>query len=723
MTHTRRWAPPALFLLASACIAFADEPPLVVKPDAFPTLVNPNCSHCKDEAKRRAGELRDDDRVLCWTRGYSDGGAIPFRFFLNRYRVISDSYGVFVYDPDAGFARGYPPSYQFQFYGWRNGVLVMKHKDGTLYSALSGVAFDGPKKGTHLTPIPTVVSDWGFWLAQYPHAVAYHMFDKYQPLDLPAEPNADARRSRGNADPRLPPEAAVLGVWTGKVARAYPLEAVAKAGFITEEVDGKKCVVLWQPKTRTAAAYLPEASPPHKYPGPQPNAEGVSPPDPFPDDPKRPVTLKPDPTVPAAPFLDRETGSHWDVAGRAVDGTLKGYTLTCLDSVQVKWFAWAAEYPQTSIYAAQKPAGAGSAKAVKEIAGTAEFLRLLPKPFATLKDVDPAKRTVTLLLDGEKVAKVWAVEPEAEVKVAGWWGRLEQFHPGDRVWVWLKLDRKKDPVSVVMLADEPSEQDIHGTAWKVAAGSNGSSLVVKAGKQERKLQRAGAGPPPAVGERAYFQATADGRVRSLLTKKQFERARAEQRAWLRRRWAEDGLPGTLTFLHVFSGELEIMLDHEAMCWGRALDAGEVVHLNAEPPIKGVVKAVRPWRERTVVRLVVGELEASELKIGQRLGLKRTPPTGAIEDSPYPPDLDRPRSAAERVEWFLASTYCACGVGHDTCTGHFYTLASCNPNGCGMPNAMRQILAKKIARGLTDRQIYDELLREFGPALAKPHLAP
>src|SRR5579884_3567167 len=144
-------------LVASAALAAepAKEPPLVVRPDAFPTLVNPNCSHCQDEAKRRAGELRDGDRVLCWTRGYSDGGAIPFRFFLNRYRVISDSYGVFVYDPDAGFARGYLPSYRFQFYGWRNGVLVMKHKDGTVYSGLSGVAFAGPKKGTRLAPIPT----------------------------------------------------------------------------------------------------------------------------------------------------------------------------------------------------------------------------------------------------------------------------------------------------------------------------------------------------------------------------------------------------------------------------------------------------------------------------------------------------------------------------------------------------------------------------------------
>src|SRR6266480_4949579 len=82
-------------------------------PDAYKTLVNPKCSHCRIEATRRAAELRDDDRILCWIRGYSDGGAIPIRFFLNSYRVISDSYGVFVYDPDAGFARGFAPSLEF----------------------------------------------------------------------------------------------------------------------------------------------------------------------------------------------------------------------------------------------------------------------------------------------------------------------------------------------------------------------------------------------------------------------------------------------------------------------------------------------------------------------------------------------------------------------------------------------------------------------------------
>ena len=63
-----------------------------------------------------------------------------------------------------------------------------------------------------------------------------------------------------------------------------------------------------------------------------------------------PVTLVRDDKDAAAPFVDKETGSRWDIAGRAVQGERKGWTLGWADSAQVKWYAWAAEYPRTTIY-------------------------------------------------------------------------------------------------------------------------------------------------------------------------------------------------------------------------------------------------------------------------------------------------------------------------------------------------------------------------------------
>ncbi len=669
-----------------AVVCQAGEPPVVAKPDAFKTLVNPACSHCKDEAKRRAVELKPNDRILAWTRGYSDGGAIPIRFFLSPYRVISDSYGVFVYDPEAGYSRGFAASYEFEFHGWRNGVMVMKHKDGTLFSCLTGLAFEGPQKGTRLTAVPTVVSDWGPWIERYPNAVAYHMFDEYQPVEFTAKENPDSVKSRGKADDRLKLNEQILGVWTGKIARAYTIQDLENSGILEETVDGASLVVLWEPKTRTASAYRPFAQQPRKSKAPAPDKTGVSKPNAGTILPEGAREIAPRKltlglaTNASAPgrFQDSETMSHWDVAGRCVEGELKGYTLEWVESVQVKWFAWSAEYPETEI---AKPKAAESDKNVKAIAGTAEFLRLLPKPFATVKGIDIKANTVSLLIDGEKEAKTWSLEPDTEVKLGGWWGRLEQFQPGDRVWVWLKLDRKKNPVSVAMIADEISEYDMHGSL------------------REKPTEK------------------------PKIAAEEIEKARSGQKEWLRKRWIADGLPGSLTFHHVFSGELEVTLEHEAMRWGRSLKAGDTVQLVADPLIKAVVKAVTPRRERTSILLVVGELESSELKLGQRIALKMTPPSDAVEKSIYPPDIGRERTKAERIEWFLASTYCTCGVSKDICTGHYYTLACCNPNGCGMPNFRRDELAKLIDQGKTDRQIFDELLKDAGPLLLRPHLKP
>ena len=151
--------------------------------------------------------------------------------------------------------------------------------------------------------------------------------------------------------------------------------------------------------------------------------------------------------------------------------------------------------------------------------------------------------------------------------------------------------------------------------------------------------------------------------------------------------------------------------------------GDEVRLRAEPPIVAVVKNVAAWRERTQVRLVVHGQDQAALAPGQRVALWMNAPSKETQEAPLPPDVDRQRNREERVEWVLASIYCPCGVGGDTCTGHFYTLASCNPNGCAMPHLMRKRVAALIERGRTDRQILEELLAEYGSPLLRPHLAP
>jgi len=112
---------------------------------------------------------------------------------------------------------------------------------------------------------------------------------------------------------------------------------------------------------------------------------------------------------------------------------------------------------------------------------------------------------------------------------------------------------------------------------------------------------------------------------------------------------------------------------------------------------------------------------TELRTGQRVQLKMKPPPPEVESAQMPPDIDRPKEKQERIDWFLANIYCTCGVAGDRCTGHFFTLASCNPNGCGAPAGTRAQISALIDQGMTNRQIFEELLRDRGPAMLRPHL--
>jgi len=484
--HSQSWTASGCALGLAGCLAmalispaFADEPVLFAKPDAFQTLVNPNCSHCIDEAKARASDLRGNDPVLAWTRSKYEGGAIPIRFFLNPYRVISDTYGVFVFDPDAGFARGYEPSLDFSFYGWRNGIVVMRHKDGTLFSTLSGRAFDGPRKGEQLKPIATIPTSWGYWNKAYPGSVAYRMFEKYQPTELPQKDNVDSTKTRAPLDRRLADTAEVLGVSISGVYKAYPLSGLPKEGGVLHDVlAGQDIVILWYPATKTAACYSTQLE----------GTEAL-----------RVDKLGFDATEPDAPFIDRQSGSRFGVEGRAVSGPLKGKALTWIDSVQCRWFAWSAENPKTAIYSAavSKPVeSSGEARSEESTKKTTEMV------FVTPDAVTPAQ-----------LAK-WRCEGFAAVVVL-----LDEEHSADRYRdaAASVSAAKMDFYYWVEIARNKRMADAH-PRWMASLGMHDDWLArFSAGKMPKKGEVAKAYPWVPIGYVDAFQAHVL-RVKQLLEK-------------------------------------------------------------------------------------------------------------------------------------------------------------------------------------------------------------
>jgi hypothetical protein len=345
-----------------------------------------------------------------------------------------------------------------------------------------------------------------------------------------------------------------------------------------------------------------------------------------------------------------------------------------------------------------------------------------------------------LVLEEETESKVWGLRPDAEVWHAGWWGRLDQFTVGDRVWVWFDTDGARQPLAVSLLADELSEQDLYapvkvkgvntsvpgpGTVTlETVRGGKPTARAVKLAKAE--VFRGDAKAPHdslKVGEQVHVQTTGED-ARLILDPAAFEKRRVAQQAALRKRWADEGLPGTLIFSRPEHHSVELMLDHEAMRAGRSLQVGDKATLQAAKPIPAVVQQVRPWRERTRVLLTVDGPEASALTVGERVPLRPSAPPAA-EDDPLPAGLGQSRDKTERVEWLMSGIYCTCGM-HDGCAGHFFTLAACNAGTntpCGMAKRTRAEVAEMIDKGQTDRQIFEALLEGRGPKLLRPHLSP
>lgn len=210
--------------------------------------------------------------------------------------------------------------------------MVVKGKDGTLWSALSGLAIEGPQKGRRLERIPSFTTQWGLWRMLHPESTVYDLYDgkRYAVAELPRKMHPDAEASISRVDPRLPAGRLVHGVEVGDKTKAYPLDEKIERACFTDEIDGKSIAIFWYGPTKSSVAFESVLD------GQQLSF--------FADD------ISPD----TAPFKDKETGTRWTLAGRAVDGPLRGKELTWVPGLECRWYAWSVENPGTELYEAAK---------------------------------------------------------------------------------------------------------------------------------------------------------------------------------------------------------------------------------------------------------------------------------------------------------------------------------------------------------------------------------
>lgn len=324
--------PVSIFAGCVLCLIFVSTPCeldaasfKIHEPGLFKSLTEPPCSYVSTE--HRKGFVRSDDPAVAWIRGPHNGGAVPVRHFLSGPRIINDTYGLFFYDPNAGFVSVFEKDYGFEFEGWRHGIMMAKGPDGTLYSTLSGLGIEGPKEGQRLKRVPSIMTQWGHWLMLHPESTAYNLFggDKYPVVPVPETPNSHSITTIQNVDPRLSSENVVMGVELG-TGKAYPITTQDERLCFNDSIDGNSLAVFWYGPTQSGVAFDSTVN-------------------------GRQLTFRADKIAPeTAPFMDNETDTRWTLAGRGVDGPLKGTELKWVNSVQCKWYAWSAEYPKTAIF-------------------------------------------------------------------------------------------------------------------------------------------------------------------------------------------------------------------------------------------------------------------------------------------------------------------------------------------------------------------------------------
>jgi hypothetical protein len=221
----------------------------------------------------------------------------------------------------------------------RNSDLVMwDNKTLSWWQQFTGEAIVGDMTGTQLEMLPAQMVSWKDFKEAYPEGTVLssggrsYGSNPYTGYDSSTQPFLFL----GTPDPRLPATERVLGYFSGDTAVAYPLPLIAGKGVIEDVLDGQNVVVFYEPGQVSALDQgIIEDS---KEVGSAgmfiPAVDGQT------------LTFSYNDGV----ITDNETGSEWDVFGRAISGELAGAQLEPVLSHTHFWFAWAAFRPDTTVY-------------------------------------------------------------------------------------------------------------------------------------------------------------------------------------------------------------------------------------------------------------------------------------------------------------------------------------------------------------------------------------
>ena len=233
-------------------------------------------------------------------------------------------------------------------------LVMYDRQTESWWQQATGEAIAGEFTGRQLAFVPASMVAWGDFKAAHPDGTVLSRETGYDraygqnPYTGYDDVNESPFLYDGPATPdALPPMARVVTVELNGEAVAYPYDVLGDVQVVNDAVGGAPIVVLWAPGTASSldAGSVAGGGDVGAATAFSRELDGQT------------LTFVYD----GGRITDEQTGTEWDVLGRALSGPKAGSQLAPVVGVNHFWFSWAAFKPETRVYGAEQPASAAPA--------------------------------------------------------------------------------------------------------------------------------------------------------------------------------------------------------------------------------------------------------------------------------------------------------------------------------------------------------------------------
>ena len=284
--------------------------------------------------------LQDGDLVLTYVTASGEAYAYPHKI-LNFHEIVNDEFdGVPVlisYCPLCRSGVVYDRRLDDRTLTFGNtsalfdsDLVMYDFETNSYWWQVAGRAIVGTLSGKTLTPLPSATMTWGAWKRLHPETrilsretgfIRDYERDPFVELSAFLDSGRTPFPVTDNIeDDRLRPSDEVLGVVVGDANKAYPLRRLGDAA-VNDVVGGRRVVIFSSAEGPAGAVFFAEVA-------------------------MQDLTF----AYRDGSYRDDETGSTWDLGGRAVAGPLEGARLESPPSLFTFWFAYVAAFPDAGLF-------------------------------------------------------------------------------------------------------------------------------------------------------------------------------------------------------------------------------------------------------------------------------------------------------------------------------------------------------------------------------------